>query len=258
MKPPSGSKPVFIAFCYLPPENSNFYTKNDVHLFQCLEENIGKYLDEGTVYVTGDMNERCSDRCDFIENDLLNKYLMDNLQPLTDYDLDQNYSRNSMDTVVNQFGRKLITLCKTTGFRIFNGRHNKDINGSFTFFGPNGMSMIDYLLVHHSQIDSILDFSSGKFNTLSDHAPICFTFTIDRLSDDTPTCDNHNAGRAQARSVKWNEENTEVIYNLLLEQIEHINSTVDVNIENADDMNTCVQEFTDVLTRIILPHCNVT
>ena len=73
---------------------------------------------------------------------------MDNLQPLTDYDLDQKYSRNNMDTVVNQFGRKLITLCKTTGFRILNGRHNKDLNGSFTFFGPNGISMIDYLLVH--------------------------------------------------------------------------------------------------------------
>ena len=140
MKPPSGAKPVFIAFCYLPPENSNFYTKNDVDLFQCLEENIGKYLDQGTVYVTGDMNARCSDRCDFIENDILNKNLMDNLQPLTDYDLDQNNSRNSMDTVVNQFGRKLITLCKTTGFRILNGRHNKDPKGSFTFFGPRSIT----------------------------------------------------------------------------------------------------------------------
>ena len=191
------------------------------------------------------MYTRCSDRCDFIKNDLLNKNLMDIVQPLTDYDQDQNYSRNNMDTVVNQFVRKLITLCKTTGFGILNGWHNKDSKGSVTFFGPNGMSMIHYFLVHHSQIDSIIteayschikekyyvvitsdgccyneilssyyDFLSRyKFNTLSDHTPFCFTFTIDRLSGDTPPCDN--AGRVQARSVKWNEENTKVIYNLL-------------------------------------------
>ena len=42
------------------------------------------------------------------------------------------------------------------------------------------------------------------------------------------------------------------------DHVENINSNVDVNIENADDINKWVDEFTGVLTRIILPHCNVT
>ena len=56
-----------------------------------------------------------------------------------------------MDGYVNSFGRKLLSLCKTTGLRILNGRHEGDKVGNFTFFGANGMSLIDYLLVDTRQ-----------------------------------------------------------------------------------------------------------
>ena len=53
------SKPIFIASCYLPPENSIFHTRNDIDIFQELEDSVSKYMKYGSVYVTGDLNSRC-------------------------------------------------------------------------------------------------------------------------------------------------------------------------------------------------------
>ena len=66
-----------------------------------------------------------------------------------------------------------------------------------------------------------------------------------------------DTGRMSAKSVKWNEENIDVINSLLRDNIDQITSIVDVDIVNSDEMNTCVEEFCNTLTRIILPHCNV-
>ena len=48
--------------------------------------------------------------------------------------------------VVNDYGSKLLTVCKSSGLRIFNRRHSIGMDKDFTFVGPSGMSVVDYLL----------------------------------------------------------------------------------------------------------------
>ena len=64
-------QPTYIAFCYIPPEGSVFYDKNDVDLYQCLEDSTSVYRTQGRVFITGDMNSRCGGREDFFTNDFL-------------------------------------------------------------------------------------------------------------------------------------------------------------------------------------------
>ena len=42
----------------------------------------------------------------------------------------------------NEFGTRLIQLCKASGLRIVNGRHTDGYANYFTFNGANGMSVI--------------------------------------------------------------------------------------------------------------------
>ena len=252
------SKPVFIAFSYLPPENSIFYTRNDIDLFQSIEDSVSNYKKQGYVYIAGDLNARCGDRNDFIDDIMLSRNISNLLQPLINYDSDEIMNRKSMDISVNQFGRKLISLCKTTGLRIVNGRHHEDPNGSITFFGPNGMSLIDYLLTESSHFKNILNFSSGIFTTFSDHAPVYFKLSIPNLDDKSEVHDLViDQGRTDCKSVKWIEENTESIYNSVLERLNDMYNVLNCNIDSEDDLNVCVDQFSDMLTSIVLPHCQV-
>jgi hypothetical protein len=59
---------IYIASCYLPPENSVFYDKIDVDIFHELENSICNYKNDGTVYIAGDFNARTGENNDFIQS----------------------------------------------------------------------------------------------------------------------------------------------------------------------------------------------
>ena len=64
-----------------------------------------------------------------------------------DYVPDMYFGRVSMDGKCNNFGRRLLDLCKATNRRIVNGRLGKDQGvGSFTYVSQNGASVVDYLM----------------------------------------------------------------------------------------------------------------
>ena len=46
-----------------------------------------------------------------------------------------------------------------------------DLSGNITFYNATGKSLIDYLLVEPSRMDSVKTLSSGNFNTVSHLAP---------------------------------------------------------------------------------------
>lgn len=126
-------KPISIAICYFPPINSVLYDDNlpDIDVFQCLEDSLCSYQSQGMVYVTGDLNARCGVCQQFIPFDLLNDSVTNVLQPFIMYENDSNMcQRQSMDLHINQFGRKLLILCNSSGLRFVNGRHRNDPTGS--------------------------------------------------------------------------------------------------------------------------------
>lgn len=70
---------------------------------------------------------------------------------------------------INNYGRKLLELCKSSGLRIVNGRHPGDVPGDYTFFCSRGNSVINYLLTDSSLFFSIGQCCTGIFNIFSDH-----------------------------------------------------------------------------------------
>ena len=56
--------------------------------------------------------------------------------------------RKSRDIVLDNYGRRLLDLCKSTDLLIANGRlgDDKDI-GEFTYVTSRGRSVVDYLLL---------------------------------------------------------------------------------------------------------------
>lgn len=121
-------------------------------------------------FVFGDFNSRTQSLPDFIENDSLHNDILDSL--LT-YTADSKLPvRMNPDTGHNEYGTKLLLLCKTTGLRIVNGRHKGGHANDFSFNGSRGLSTIDYLLSPVHMFDCFEKFIVCNFNAFSDHAPL--------------------------------------------------------------------------------------
>ena len=79
-----------------------------------------------------------------------------------------------MDHVIDNNGRKLLSLCKSTNHMI--GRLFNDKDGSFTFCSERGLSVTNYLLTNIFDIDSLKNFKVLDWNNFSDHAALHFSF----------------------------------------------------------------------------------
>jgi hypothetical protein len=108
---------MYICGSYVWGEDSPVYNTINVDLFDILENDVSYYSELGSVFVTGDLNSRTSNKCDFIVYDSINTVLDD-----FDYIPDHSSVRASIDTIHNNHGIKLLDLCKSTTLRIVNGR----------------------------------------------------------------------------------------------------------------------------------------
>ena len=101
------------------------------------------FLPDVYMLLMGDFNCRTGQLQDYYE-------LLNNVAVLEEFDsIFDSYltPRSSCDNVITRSGRRFIEFCKTYGTYKVNRHLCKDINkGSFTYIGPNGLNMIDYLL----------------------------------------------------------------------------------------------------------------
>ena len=110
---------LFICVTYLPPKNSTCTQRLDFDIFNRLEQDIIKYLEQGKVILLGDFNSRTGVENDFIFNDSTQHI------PVYDqYREDCSVStRLSQDEYLDSdYGRKLFDLCIANQLRILNGR----------------------------------------------------------------------------------------------------------------------------------------
>ena len=113
---------IYLFFIYSTWEKC-FYDKYQVDVFDCLETSIAEYSAQGHVLLVGDLNSRIGNRVDYIVSDTVSKTLANILADAFVYDIDEILpQRVSEDTTVNNYGRRLIELCKMTGLRVCNGR----------------------------------------------------------------------------------------------------------------------------------------
>lgn len=107
--------------------------KCDLDLFVCLEDLLSQYTDNSNIFVIGDFNSWSGVNDDFINNDRLRDTFTNRLSSVSHYVPDSVINKRvTMDLTPNQFGRQLVSLCKTRGLRILNGRHRDDRHGNIT------------------------------------------------------------------------------------------------------------------------------
>ena len=179
MCPQDNNKLMFVAFVYLPPQASTYYTQVgglsfDEH-FTKLQQDIMFFQDKGQVVLMGDFNARTGRMSEW---DLLDPH------ELRHYTRPNIGDRKSRDQCVNSMGKKLIAMCESTGVFMMNGRSHADKDGVFSFqqIKGKGRSVIDYALVSRDLVDlgKMIDFlvvpiglcpnrfGSGRY----DHCPI--------------------------------------------------------------------------------------
>ena len=168
---------MYFCVAYIPPESSTLHTYDNFDFYSIIESDINNYAQKGKVYLCGDLNSRTAQKCDYINYCNIEKYVesapgdifTENLLP-----------RISQDKITNSFGNRLIHMCKETGLRILNGRHDMDqCVGKYTCFNHNGASVVDYLLTNFKNFKDVNYFCVGDLTQYSKHVPVIFKITAD-------------------------------------------------------------------------------
>lgn len=117
------SADVYLCFVYIPHENNIYYDRYNIYVFDNLLMNVAKYVEQGMVVLSGDLYSCVGECNDFIVNDDLSDTVFNNIANIVAYSNDFALpNRNSEDKSCNNFGRKLLDLCKASGLRMCNGR----------------------------------------------------------------------------------------------------------------------------------------
>ncbi|XP_056017143.1 uncharacterized protein LOC130053726 [Ostrea edulis] len=219
---------VYLACVYIPPSSSTFYQTYDCDVFSDLENHIVEYMSLGKVMLIGDTNARTSNSSDFILHDVLHNDVLRDLRELLFYGSDtQLQVRSNPDKVVNDLGNKLLSLCKSSGLRILNGRHHLGMDNDYTFVGPRGMSVVDYVITSPDVFPSIDQFIVSNFTMYSDHAPLHI-----RIKSGKHIIQNINS------TVEVNQESSYFVWNQELHS--QARSTL---LENSQELMKCFEKY---------------
>ena len=132
-------------------------------------EELAMFKHRYRIGLIGDFNARTGKLNDIVVNDdTVYVDLPD------DYTIDSDViDRSNSDNVVNQFGERLVELCRMSSMRIVNGRKMGDSSGKKTCHEWNGSSTVDYMIADETVFNLVHTFCVHRvFNYLSDHCPI--------------------------------------------------------------------------------------
>ena len=85
------------------------------------------------------------------------------------------------DTIVNQFGRSLVSMCAILDLTIVNGTIVN--SGNFIYISTHGNSLIDYIIVS-PELCKLFSYFSIQYNVLSPHMPIEATLRSVTVAED--------------------------------------------------------------------------
>ena len=187
---------------------------------------------------------------DFIVDDCIPGKSFNNLPGTHDYQTDVcMINRNCPDPSSNSFGLKLIQLCIESGLRILNGRHKDNFSNDFTYCGPNGYSVIDYIITLPEVFDFIRKFIVCSFNMYSDHAPLHFEM---RLNIQTENVSQNVHVEGKHDTYRWNSNYRDESVNVIAENVhifEDLLSSHDL--DNTDDIESCVSQFIEQMNTMM-------
>ena len=194
---------ILAGFIYMAPENSSIYDEDSLEGFDVLENNMfelsAKFPDLPWS-LFGDFNSRTFGLVDnFTESN-------PHAQPLIDleelFDDTPVINRNSKDKSVNNFGKKLVTLCNEWNLCIMNGRTPGDEHGEITCIANGGRSIVDYAICAPQLFNFVQELYVDD-RCESDHFPLVLSFKNDVIN-----CMDEEIDIAlnDIESYEWNED----------------------------------------------------
>ena len=176
-------------FCvvYIPPEGSVY---SNIDIYSSIENDIlNLNVNDSHICMIGDFNARCGTLSDFIHVD--ENIAIDNFDFETNFILNKQHLENlgvpiirsSCDNSCNNYGYKLIDVCKSFDIHIANGRCGNDQHiGDFTTVQN---SLVDYVIMSSELLSQVTNFDICDFDPLlSDiHKAISFSVRNPDASD---------------------------------------------------------------------------
>jgi len=163
---------------YIPPSSSRYAHKDPY--FEVQNEIFRFCTDSKNIMLLGDFNSRCGNMLDHTQIDefFSNLFELHNIQN-EEFDiaaaLDESniqLNRNSVDHIINNYGRQFIELCKNNNFFIWNGRIGEECTRSK--FTCKNTSVVDYFISTAQVFKHAVNFCVEEFCELySDvHCPL--------------------------------------------------------------------------------------
>ena len=163
--------------------------------------------------------------------------------------MDNNENNNiplhsNKDTVIDNNGRRLLDLCKSTGLLIGNGRlcADKDI-GEFTCITPRGRSVVDYFLLSFSDFDYISDFIVCDPDEYSDHCALYICLNLISYENSCSSSEETNF----VRKLIWSCKNEELFKNSLLQQFCKYEDLISIVETDNSSVSEVVDKFSTLL-----------
>ena len=197
----SFTRDIMLSFTYCAPSGSSYLTRTRFDPFSDLEIKLTNALHEGDLLCFGDFNARTGEALDY-----LNEEDNENI-PIPDIyyteDSVATYPRGNRDKVINQYGERLLSLCRSLPLRICNGRKLGDIVGDYTCYKYNGQSVVDYCLASPDIYNKLGSFKiHNLLPHLSDHCAISVTLATDIHLTCPPVNSNYSFLEIP-RKLKW-------------------------------------------------------
>ena len=254
------NRDLFICFIYIPPSSSTLLRTGQALSFETLQSQCAHYERKGWVLLCGDFNARTNDANDYIVNDELDDYLPIDDNYLPDQQIDKRLTKDIYP--INANGTAFIDFCKASGYRIMNGRVDKNNSSNFTCFTNRGNSVVDYALLRQEYFSMVDKLSVGELCELSDHSPIELSIKcsnniiISEAQPDIsvvnlPTYDDNKLLRNYKKQYYINGASTSVILSLAMESSEITSFLTDISNE-LDNNDLSIEEIIELLrTKLI-------
>ena len=245
---------VYILFPYMRSASSSRNVIDDgIDVYDILVNKIAELSIDNDIIVIGDMNGRTAELEDLTLIGDINEF-DDRIEKVVTHENliinNMSVNRTNEDKTINDYGIRLIRLCKMCDLILCNGRVGEDKQcGKLTYCEKKGKSCIDYALVSKGMLKYVKNFKVGTFNAFSDHAPI-FLELVCKTS--TVNDDSFNYEDPANVRMKWKEERKEEYLTKLHseENITHFQSIydrLDNDVLSNDIIDECVNELSNII-----------
>jgi hypothetical protein len=230
---------------YLPPENSKYYEDTDIYngvalLEDCLLDIVKECGDLPTM-ICGDLNARTS-TLNARNVDPIDDVLQDIYQDSTHDPNADLFARFSKDTLVNPFGRYLLSICDDFGLVIINGLVEMKASNEYTYICENGCSVIDYFLIPATWL-TVCKYFGIKQLIETKHAIVEMFLSSPQALSQRMQQDNFVS---RAVKYKWiNDKQSEFVNRMSSDEVK--DKLQDAMLTIDQDMNSALSKFNKCL-----------